>query len=62
MILPATLRRRLGKPDFPALVRLADGTEGEFPVYRGGAEIVGLEAQMVYQAEIVLLGDECLLG
>jgi predicted aspartyl protease len=62
VVLPVAFRRRLGKPDLHILIRVADGTEGEFPAYRAGVEIVGLGVQVVYQAEIVLLGDECLIG
>lgn len=60
LILPETLRRRLGKPHFLITTRLADGTEKEFPAYQGGVEIVGLG--VVYMARVTLLGDECLMG
>lgn len=62
LILPTRFRSQLGKLDSRTSIRLADGAEGIFPVYRGGVEIAGLGLQVAYLAEIILLGDECLLG
>lgn len=62
VVLPASCQRRFGEPDFSVPTRLADGTEEEFPAYRGGIEVVGLRARIVYLAEVMLLGNECLVG
>jgi clan AA aspartic protease len=60
LVLPETLSDQLGSPDVLVTTRLADGTEKNFPAYRGGVEIVGLG--VVHMARLTLLGDECLLG
>lgn len=62
LILPAQFQNQLGKPDVHIPTRFADGTGGQFPAYRGGVEIVGLGLQVAYLAEVMLLGDECLMG
>jgi predicted aspartyl protease len=60
LVLPETFDAQLGKPDALVTTRLADGTEKNFPAYRGGVEIVGLG--VVHMARLTLLGDECLMG
>jgi len=56
LVLPESLSDQLGSPDALVTTRLADGTERDFPAYRGGVEIVGLG--VVYMARLTLLGDE----
>ena len=62
LVLPEAFHRQFGKPDLLVKTRLANGTEKKFPAYQGGAEIVGLGLPVAYLTEIILLGDECLLG
>ena len=59
-ILPETISRQLGKPDFQVKAQLADGSERMSAEYLGKAEIVGLGE--MYSAYFTLLGDECLVG
>ncbi|MGH7966138.1 MAG: hypothetical protein ACRERD_30680, partial [Candidatus Binatia bacterium] len=60
LVLPETLGNQLGSPDALITTRLADGTERNFPAYRGGVEIIGLG--VIHMARLTLLGDECLMG
>jgi len=62
LVLPEAFSAQFGKPDFLVKTRLADGAEKEFPAYQGGVEIVGLGLPVAYLTEIILLGDECLMG